>query len=104
MDLAKYIRNMLNNSLGQVLGTLISCPIVAYFLTKISWKGGKCLFPVMLMTMMIPAQVTRIPMYTTWSKLHLLNTFVSLILPSFFGSTYYIYLFQQFMKTLPTRH
>ena len=41
-------------------------------------------------------------MYATWSKLGMLNTFIPLVLPSFFGSTYYIYLFRQFMKSLPT--
>ena len=51
--------------------------------------------------MMIPWQVTQIPMYTTWARLHLVDTFVPLLLPSFFGSAYYIYLCRQFMKTLP---
>ncbi|MFR7843853.1 MAG: carbohydrate ABC transporter permease [Gallintestinimicrobium sp.] len=89
-------------SILPVIGTLISCPMVAYSITKIPWKGGKYLFPIILMTMMIPSMVTQIPMYATWSKLGMLNTFIPLVLPSFFGSTYYIYLFRQFMKSLPT--
>ena len=102
MDLARYIKNTLITSILPVIGTLLSCPMVAYSITKIPWKGGKYLFPVILMTMMIPSMVTQIPMYATWSKLGMLNTFIPLVLPSFFGSTYYIYLFRQFMKSLPT--
>lgn len=102
MDLARYIKNTLITSILPVIGTLLSCPMVAYSIAKIPWKGGKYLFPVILMTMMIPSMVTQIPMYATWSKLGMLNTFIPLVLPSFFGSTYYIYLFRQFMKSLPT--
>ena len=102
MDMARYIKNTLITSILPVIGTLISCPMVAYSITKIPWKGGKYLFPIILMTMMIPSMVTQIPMYATWSKLGMLNTFIPLVLPSFFGSTYYIYLFRQFMKSLPT--
>ncbi len=100
--MARYIKNTLITSILPVIGTLISCPMVAYSITKIPWKGGKYLFPIILMTMMIPSMVTQIPMYATWSKLGMLNTFIPLVLPSFFGSTYYIYLFRQFMKSLPT--
>ena len=102
MDMARYIKNTLITSILPVIGTLISCPMVAYSITKIPWKGGKYLFPIILMTMMIPSMVTQIPMYATWSKLGMLNTFIPLVLPSFFFFIYYIYLFRQFMKSLPT--
>lgn len=102
MDLLKYLKNTLITSIVPVIGILFSCPMVAYSLTKIPWKGSKYLFPIILATMMIPSQVVQIPMYATWSKLHFVNTFVPLLLPSFFGSAYYIYLIRQFMKSLPT--
>ena len=102
MDLLKYIKNTLILSICPVIGVLFSCPMVAYSLTKIPWKGPKYIFPVILATMMIPWQVTQIPMYTIWSRLGLVDTFVPLILPSFFGSAYYIYLIRQFMKSLPS--
>ena len=102
MDFMKYVKNTLITSIVPIIGTLFSCPMVAYSLTKIPWRGGRYLFPVILATMMIPSQVIQIPMYATWSKLHMVNTFVPLLLPSFFGSAYYIYLIRQFMKSLPT--
>ena len=101
MDLAKYTTNTIITSVLPVLGVLFSCPLVAYSLTLVPWKGGKIIFPVILFTMMIPWQVTQIPMYSIWAKLGLTNTFVPLILPSFLGSAYYIYLCRQYMKSLP---
>ena len=84
-----------------VFGQLLAVPLVVYSITKIEWKGAKIIFPLVLVTMMIPWQVTQIPMYTTWSKLGFVNTFIPLILPAFFGSPYYIYLMRQFMKGIP---
>ena len=101
MDLAKYTTNTIITSVLPVLGVLFSCPLVAYSLTLVPWKGGKVIFPVILLTMMIPWQVTQIPMYSIWAKLGLTNSFVPLILPSFLGSAYYIYLCRQYMKSLP---
>ncbi len=101
MDLAKYIRNTVFSSVMPVIGVLFSCPFIAYSLTKVPWKGGKIIFPIILFTMMIPWQVTQIPMYSIWAKLGLTDSFVPLILPTFFGSGYYIYLCRQYMKSLP---
>ena len=101
MDLAKYTTNTIITSVLPVLGVLFSCPLVAYSLTLVPWKGGKVIFPVILFTMMIPWQVTQIPMYSIWAKLGLTNSFVPLILHSFLGSAYYIYLCRQYMKSLP---
>lgn len=98
---ASYIKNTLFTSLVPILGALISCPMVAYSITKVPWKGARIIFPIILATMMIPWQVTQIPLYITWSKLGMLNTFVPLVLPWFFGTPYYIYLMRQFMKSLP---
>jgi multiple sugar transport system permease protein len=101
VDFSGYIVNTLITSLLPVVGTLIATPMVAYSITMIPWKGAKYIFPLILATMMIPGQVTQIPMYITWSKMGFLNTYVPLILPYFFGTPYYIYLMRQFMKSLP---
>lgn len=96
-----YVKNTLVTSILPVIGSLLSAPIVAYGLTKIPWRGPKFIFPIILATMMIPWQVTQIPLYLTWSNLGFVNTFVPLVLPAFFGSAYYIYLMRQFVKSLP---
>lgn len=101
VDFGTYIKNTLITSLTPVLGVLIVTPMVAYSITMVPWKGAKIIFPIILATMMIPGQVTMIPMYITWSKLNMVGTYVPLILPFFLGTPYYIYLMRQFMKGLP---
>lgn len=102
VDFAQYIKNTLFTSLVPVVGALITTPMIAYSITLVPWKGGKIIFPIILLTMMIPWQVTQVPLYITWSKLHMLDTYTPLILPWFLGTPYYIYLMRQFMKSLPT--
>lgn len=101
MPLGSYIKNTLILATLPVIGQLLASPMIAYSLTKIPWNGGKYIFPVILATMMVPWQVTQIPLFSTWSKLGLVNTFVPLCLPAFFGGPYYIYLMRQFIKSLP---
>lgn len=101
MPLKDYIFNTLIVSIVPVIGELFAAPMIAYSLTKVPWKGAKIAFPIILATMMIPWQVTQVPMFATWSKLGLVNTFVPLTLPAFFGWAYYIYLMRQFIKGLP---
>ena len=101
MPLARYTGNTLLLATLPVIGQTLAAPMIAYSLTKIPWKGPKYIFPFILATMMIPWQVTQIPLFITWSKLGLVNTFTPLVLPAFFGSSYNIYLMRQFIKALP---
>lgn len=101
MPLWNYTLNTIVVASLPVLGEVFAAPMIAYSLTKIPWKGAKYIFPVVLATMMIPWQVTQVPLFATWSKLGMVNTFVPLVLPAFFGAPYYIYLMRQFVKGLP---
>lgn len=96
-----YLKNTLITSVIPTFAQLIAAPLAAYSISLVPWKGKKILFPLILFTMMIPSQVTQIPLYGIWSNLKLTNTFVPLILPAFFGSAYYIFLLRQFMAGLP---
>lgn len=84
-----------------VIGMVISSTLVAYSMSKIRWRGRTVLFPVIVATMMIPYQVTLIPLYMIWNKLGLIGTIVPLVLPAFFGGAYYIFLLRQFFRTIP---
>lgn len=101
MKFGIYLRNTLITSILPVIGQLFAAPMVAYSISRVPWKGGKYIFPLILFTMMVPGQVTQIPLFSTWSRLGLTNTFWPLILPSFFGSAYYVFLLRQFMLTIP---
>lgn len=96
-----YLKNSLILSIVPVIGHMISSSMVAYSFTKIPWKGKKILFPICLATIMLPFQVTLIPLYGIWTKLGGINTFAPLVVPSFFGSAYNIFLLKQFYQTVP---
>ncbi|MEG0693696.1 MAG: hypothetical protein RR444_11535 [Oscillospiraceae bacterium] len=54
--------------------------------------------------MMLPYQVTMIPLYSTLVKLGAINTFWPLIVPSFFGSAFNVFLLRQFYQTTPNSY
>ena len=84
-----------------VVGTVISSAMVAYSMSKVRWNGKKYLFPIIVATMMIPYQVTLIPLYMIWNKLGLIGSIAPLVVPAFFGGAYYIFLLRQFFKSIP---
>ena len=59
------------------------------------------IFGLLLTTMMLPYAVTLIPTFILWSRLNLVNTFVPLILPAWFGAPFYIFLLRQFFLSIP---
>ena len=96
-----YVKNTLIISIIPIFGQMIASALVAYSFSKIDWKGKKILFPIVMATMMLPSQVTMVPVYIIWSKLGLVNTFTPLILPSLFGSAFNIFLLRQFFAGIP---
>lgn len=99
-----YIRYTLNTlfiSVMCVVGMTVSSSMVAYSLSKVKWLGKKYLFPIIVATMMIPYQVTMLPLYMLYMKVGFTGTYLPLILPSFFGGAYYIFLLRQFFMTIP---
>ncbi len=84
-----------------VIGVLLSSPLVAYGLSRIDWKGRDILFLLIVSTMMVPYQVTMIPVYLLFNSLGWINTYLPLIVPSFFGNAFFIFLLRQFFMTIP---
>ena len=100
MDFMKYVKNTLITSVVPIIGTLFSCPMVAYSLTKIPWKGGRYLFPVILATMMIPSQAIIIANYLTIADWGIRNTYAALILPNA-AAAFAVFNMRQAFLTLP---
>ena len=99
-----YFRYMGNTALITALtlvGQLIVTPMVAYSLAMIDWKGVKIISALLMATMMIPYTVTMIPLYQIWHMFGLTNTYAPLIIPAFFGNSFYIILMRQFFLSLP---
>jgi multiple sugar transport system permease protein len=99
--LLKFARNTLLICVVNVIGTVLSCSLVAYGFSRIRWPGRNIVFILVLSTMMIPGQVTMIPIYIVFTKLNWVNTFYPLTIPSFFGSAFFIFLLRQFFLTIP---
>jgi multiple sugar transport system permease protein len=102
--LVPFFRYLFNTGLITVLsiiGQLFAAPMVAYSISLIDWKGKNIIFPLVLATMMIPIQVTMIPVYMIFHKLHLTGSIWPLIIPTFTGAPLYIFLLRQFFMTLP---
>ena len=106
-DRAPLWRYTLNTMLYaglSTIGVLVSSIPVAYALSRLRWRGRDAVFLVVLATMMLPAQVTAVPLYVMWSKLHLVGSLAPLILPNWFGDAFSIFLLRQFFLTIPEEY
>jgi multiple sugar transport system permease protein len=106
-DRAPLWRYTLNSMLYaglSTLGVLVSSIPVAYALSRLRWKGRDEVFLLVLATMMLPAQVTAVPLYVMWSKLHLVGGLAPLIVPNWFGDAFSIFLLRQFFLTIPEEY
>ena len=86
------------------IGVLVSSIPVAYALSRLRWKGRDGVFLLVLATMMLPAQVTAVPLYVLWSKLGLVGSLWPVILPNWFGDAFSIFLLRQFFLTIPEEY
>jgi multiple sugar transport system permease protein len=103
-DQAPFLRYTANSMLYAglaTIGVLVSSIPVAYALSRLRWKGRDAVFLLVLATMMLPAQVTAVPLYVMWSKLHLVGSLAPVIIPNWFGDAFSIFLLRQFFMTIP---
>lgn len=85
-----------------ILGTVLSGSLVAYAFSCLEWPGRDKLFILVLATMMLPMQVTMIPLFVLFKDIGWLNTIKPLTVPAFFGGgAFTIFLLRQFFMTLP---
>ena len=84
-----------------VIGTVISSALVAYAFARIKGRGRNFWFILLLCTMMLPPQVTMIPVYLIFTELGWVNTFLPLIVPAFLGNAFFIFLLRQFFRAIP---
>lgn len=81
--------------------TLVSSMLIAYGFAKIQWRGREPLFWVCIATMMLPWQVTMVPLFIIFKELGWINTYWPFVVPSLFGNAYFIFLLRQFFRTIP---
>lgn len=96
-----YFRNTMIIVFFNILGSLISCTTAAYGFARLRWPGRDKVFLIVLMTMVLPYQVTLVPLFIMFNKLHWIGTFLPLIVPCFFGNAFFIFLLRQFFVGVP---
>ncbi len=84
-----------------VIGQVASSTIAAYGFSRIRFKGSRMWFFCMMVTLMLPQQIIIIPQYIIFSKLGMINSYLPLVLPAFFGYPFFIFLIMQFIQGIP---
>lgn len=96
-----YTWNTMQIALLSTLGVILSCVPVAYALARMRWRGRQLAFLLVLSTLMLPVQVTIVPLYVLWVRVGQIGHLTPLILPSFLGDAFSIFLLRQFFMTIP---
>ena len=96
-----YFQNTMIVTVLSVAGSVLSSSLVAYAFARLRWPGRDALFVLVLVTMLLPSIVTFIPQYVLFSKIHWVGTFLPLIVPTWFGNPFYIFLLRQFFRGIP---
>ena len=101
-DLFPFGKAVMNSTIITVATTvvrLISALMAAFIFAKVQFKGREIIFALFLATMMVPAQVTTIPMFLVLKELALINTYSGLILPSIFNA-FAVFMLRQHIMTI----
>lgn len=96
-----FVQNTVLITLLCTLGQVLSSSLVAYGFARFEFRGRNLIFGLLLATMMLPGQVTAIPVFMIWRELHAIDTFVPLVLPSFLGGAFNVFLLRQFLLGVP---
>jgi len=96
-----FTRNTLILVAGNIIGTLFSCTLVAYAFARLRFRGSELLFNILIITMLIPYQALMIPQFIMFFKIGWYGTYLPLIVPSFTGNAFFIFLMRQYMRTFP---
>jgi multiple sugar transport system permease protein len=92
------------------IGVLLSSIPVAYALAKLRWRGRNAVMLIVLVALMLPPQVSVVPLYVMWAKLgnaigfHFVGSLWPLIIPAWFGDAFSIFLLRQFFMTIPEEY
>ncbi len=97
----RYTLNTVTYAGLATIGVLLSCTPVAYALSRLRWRGRQVAFMLVLSTLMLPPQVTIVPLYVIFVRLHWVGSLKPLIVPLFFGDAFTIFLLRQFFMTIP---
>ncbi len=99
--LARFMLNSAFLVVANTVGELFSVPLIAFAFARLNFPGKRILFVLMLSTMMLPGQIKLIPLFSLFSRLKMIGSYWPLVLPSFFGNPFFIFLMVQYIRTIP---
>lgn len=97
----RYIVNTTIIAVSNVIGILISCSLVGFAFARLRFRGSTVLFYLLIVTMLIPWQALMVPRFLMFFKIGWFGTYYPLIVPSFGGVAFFIFLIRQYMRTIP---
>ena len=97
----KYLKNTMIIVVCNIVGSLLSCSLVAYGFARLRWPGRDKVFILVLITMILPYQVTLVPLFLMFTKMKWIGTFLPLTVTCFFGNPFFIFLLRQFFTGIP---
>lgn len=93
--------NSLFIGLTSTFGTLFTSSLAAYAFAKLRFKGSKPIYGIFIATLMIPGQVTMIPLFQMFAQVGWVDTFIPLILPGVMINTYGVFMLRSFIVSIP---
>jgi len=101
LPLGQIMKNTIYIAVMSTLGSVLSASFVAYGFARLKFPGREFLFGILLSTMMVPFMVRMVPLFMIYRDLKWLDTYYPLIVPTFFGGAFDIFLMRQFYRTIP---
>jgi multiple sugar transport system permease protein len=95
-----YFNSFLVASLVTII-TLLTCSMAAYAFARIRFPGNNVLFGIFLATMMVPFQLTIIPLYIILGQLQWIDTLLALIVPAGLFNAFGVFLMRQYVRGIP---
>ena len=96
-----FFKNTMTIEVFAIVGTVLSCSMGAYSFARLRWPGRDVVFVILLSVLMLPSFTTLIPNFILWQHLGAIDTLIPLIVPAFFGNSFYIFLLRQFFRGIP---
>ena len=101
IDFPTLLFNTIAIAVIGMIGTIVSCTLVAYGFARFRFPGRSILFTLLIATIFLPGAVTLVPTYTIFAKIGWVGTWLPLLVPTFFANAFDVFLIRQYMLTIP---
>lgn len=101
ISFATFFKNSLFVTVVSTIGSVISSTLIAYGFARVKFVGRNLWFVCMMITMMLPYEIIMVPQYIMFNWMGWVNTYLPLIVPTFFGTPFFVFLIMQFIRSIP---